>query len=75
MDRIPYFDYDIQEGFVFKNHQLCIPRDSLRLNLVKDLYNLGLGGHFGIDKSSTLVKERYFWPRINRDVRKFVEFC
>jgi hypothetical protein len=29
----------------------------------------------GIDKTTTLVKERYFWPSINKDVKKFVECC
>ena len=28
-----------------------------------------------MDKTSKLVKERYFWPSINKDVRKFVECC
>jgi hypothetical protein len=29
----------------------------------------------GIDKTMTLVRERYFWPSINKDVKKFVECC
>ena len=73
MDITPYLEYHIQEGFLFKNHQLCIPQGSLRLNLVKELHNGGLGGHFGIDETTVLVKERYCWPSINMDVRKFVE--
>ena len=45
------------------------------LNLVKELHIGGLGGHFGIDKVEMLMKGRYFWPNINKDVRKFVESC
>jgi len=45
------------------------------LNLVRDLHNGGLGGHFGVDKTTMLVKERYFCPSINKDVKKFVECC
>jgi hypothetical protein len=43
--------------------------------IVKELHNGGLGGHFGIDKTTVLVKERYFWPSINKDVKIFVECC
>jgi hypothetical protein len=47
----------------------------LRLNLVRELHSEGLGGHFHIDNTRSLVKERYFWPNINKDVKKFVECC
>ena len=43
--------------------------------MIKELHSGGLGRHFGNDKTTTLVKERYFWPSINKDVRKFVEGC
>jgi hypothetical protein len=67
IDRTPYLDFHIQEGFLFKNQSLCIPWSSLWLNLVRELHSGGLGGHFGIDKTTMLVKERYFWPSINKD--------
>ena len=43
--------------------------------MVGELQNRGLGGHFGIDKTTALVKERYFWPSINIDVIKNFECC
>ena len=70
-----YLDYHIQEGFLFKNQQLCIRQGSLRLNLIKELHREGLHGHFGMDKTSVLVMERYFWPSINKDFSKFVQCC
>jgi len=73
IDQTRYLDYHIQEGFLFKNQQLCIPQSSIRLNLIKELHSGGLGGHFGLDKTITLVKEIYFWPSLGKDVRRFVE--
>jgi hypothetical protein len=32
-----------------------------------------LEGHFGVDKTTDLVKERYLWPIFDKDVWKFVE--
>jgi hypothetical protein len=58
LDRTPYPDYHIQEEFLFKNQQLCIPKSSRWLNLIKELHSGGLGGHFGMDNTAALVKER-----------------
>jgi hypothetical protein len=58
LDITPYLDYHIQEGILFKIQQLCISISSIRLNLIKELHSGCLGGHFGIDKTVTLVKER-----------------
>nr|GEY42990.1 RNA-directed DNA polymerase [Tanacetum cinerariifolium] len=57
-------------------------------NCLKDLYvtdddfsevwkqnEIGLGGHLSRDKTIKLVEERYHWPRIKRDVNKFVKKC
>ena len=45
------------------------------MNLIKELHSGGSRGHFGFDKTITLVKERYFWPSMNKYVRKIVEGC
>ena len=46
VDKTPYMEFHIQEEFYFKNYKLSIPRCSLIHNLVKELHNGGLGGHF-----------------------------
>jgi len=56
LDKTPYLDYHIQEYFLFKNQQLCIPISSIRLNIIKEFHNGGLGGNFGVDKTTNLVK-------------------
>ncbi|PKI36113.1 hypothetical protein CRG98_043495 [Punica granatum] len=52
-------DFFLQDGFLFKNNCLCIPRCSLREAIVKEAHDGGLGGHFGRDKTLALIKERY----------------
>src|SRR5271168_2737977 len=47
----------------------------MRTNLIKEKHNSGLDGHFGIDKTLSLLKERYFWPQLYKDVQKFVRSC
>ena len=57
---------------LFKGIQLCIPRSSMRLNLIKEMHSGGLAGHFGIDKTLSLLKEKYYQPQMYKDVQKFV---
>lgn len=45
---------------------------SCRLEIIKFLHNLA---HPGVKTTSKLVKERYFWPCIDSDVKSFVASC
>ena len=58
-----------------KRIQLCIPRISMRVNLIKEKHCGGLVGHFGIDKTLSLIKDKYYWPQKYKDVKKFVRSC
>ena len=44
-------DYVVQDGYLFKNDQLCIPRSSLRDKLIRELHSSDFSGHVGHDKT------------------------
>ena len=52
----------IKDSMLFKESQLCIPISSMRENLIKEKDSGGLAGHFGRDKTITLVAKNYYWP-------------
>ena len=47
----------------------------MRFNLIKEKHSGGLAGHFGIYKILGLLKEKYYWPQMYKDVQKFVKSC
>jgi hypothetical protein len=61
-DRNQWADYMIQKGFLFKGNQLCIPKCSMRDNLLKEKHSGGLARHFGHDKTFTQLSNSYYWP-------------
>nr|KYP64491.1 Transposon Ty3-G Gag-Pol polyprotein [Cajanus cajan] len=71
----PYQGYYISEGFLFKENKLCIPQGSIRKLLVKESHEGGLMGHFGIEKTLLLLKEKLFWPHMKIDVQRFCNRC
>jgi hypothetical protein len=62
----------IQEGLLFKGNQLCIPKCSMRDNLLKEKNSGGLTGHISHDKTFEQLSSSYYWPGMRKEVIKFV---
>ena len=65
----------IQDGFLFRNNQLCIPKCSMRENLIIEKYNEGSTSHFGHDKTFEQLQHFYYWPKMRYEVHKFMNNC
>jgi hypothetical protein len=74
-DKRKWTKYMIQDGLLFWGNQLCIPKCSMRENLLKEKHSGGLARHFGHDKTFSNLNGSYFWPRIRTNVKKFVDKC
>jgi hypothetical protein len=61
-DRSQLIEYMIQEGLLFKGNQLCIPKFSMRDNLLKENHSGGLVGHFDHDKMFPQLRSSHYWP-------------
>lgn len=74
LDAVPNA-FSIKDGFLFHGTQLCIPCGSFREFIISELHGGGLAGHFGFDKTFAIVSDRFFWPRLRRDVHKVMTHC
>ena len=52
------------DAYLFHSKQLCVPRCSLRLLLIKEAHEGGLMGHFGIAKTLDVLQEHFFWANM-----------
>ncbi|WVZ78207.1 hypothetical protein U9M48_025956 [Paspalum notatum var. saurae] len=67
--------YVIHDGFVFRANRLCIPVGSVRLLLLQEVHGGGLMGHFGAKKTEAVLSTHFFWPKMRRDIERFVSRC
>ena len=56
--------------------RLCIPRvDEVLSTLLYDCHDSLLGGHLGVDKTLAYAQRFYYWPKMEKDIREYVESC
>ena len=62
----------VNDVFVFHANKLCILASSVRLLLLQEAHGGGLMGHFGVKKTEDVLATHFFWPKMRRDVERFV---
>jgi hypothetical protein len=65
----------VNDGFLFRANRLCIPVDSVHLLLIQEAHGEGLMGHFGAKKMEDVLASHFFWPKMRRDIERFVARC
>jgi len=69
----PHGSFHVQEGFLFKGTWLCIPKCGFRELLIQEVDGGALAGHFRVEKTCSMLKEHYYWPKMSKDVEQFVK--
>ena len=68
-------EYMLQDGLLFKKSKLCVPKCSMRENMIQEKHNGGMAGHFGKDKTFGQLGHFYFWPKMRLKSKNFVSMC
>ena len=67
--------YHVHDRYLFRANKLCVPESYVCLLLLQESHGGGLMGHFGRDKTLLMLADHFYWPRMRRDVDRFVKRC
>ena len=55
-------------------YQLLIPK-ALRQEIIRNNHDTLLSGHFGVNKTSSKIKKKYYWYQMDQDIRLYIRQC
>ncbi|CAF4349571.1 unnamed protein product [Rotaria sp. Silwood2] len=74
--------YFIEDGILFRKQQLplppvpYVPAGQIRADILKIYHDTPANGaHFGRDKTTRKIQERYYWPTMIADIRNHLNSC
>jgi len=71
----PKGDFLVQEGLLLKGARLCVPKCSTHKLLVREVHGGSLASHFRESKTFIMLREHYYWPRMEKDVQDVLGKC
>jgi Integrase zinc binding domain len=71
----PYKEFVVNDGYIFYDNRLWVSNYSLRWKIIKEVHDGGLSGHFGRDKTGALLQDRFYWPKMMKDVNHYILRC
>ena len=67
-------DYTLKEGLLFFKNRLCIP-SKLRDQILREAHESPLAAHPRYQTMFFSLKEKLFWPQMNKDALEFCKQC
>ena len=75
-------NYVIEDGILMRKQQSplqpapFVPKGRMRMDIMKIYHDTPANGsHFGRDRTTKKIQERYFWPGMNSDIDNHVRSC
>ena len=63
-----------EDGLMLKERKVYVPRDEkLRAEVIRLHHDMSVEGHEGQWKTAELVTRNFWWPRVTREVKQYIE--
>jgi hypothetical protein len=67
--------YVMHDGLLYHTNKLCVPASFVHLLFLQEAHGGGLMGHFEVKKTEDVLATHFFWPKMRRDMRRYVSQC
>ena len=68
-------EYTKEDGLILRKGLVYVPDNASRLKVLYSRHDNLLAGHFGVKKTTELVKRNYWWPGLGKTVEDYVKSC
>jgi hypothetical protein len=69
-------EFEVKDGLLYYENRWVIPDDlALKLRILRENHDSKVAGHFGQFKTSERMKQNFFWPKMDQEVRDYVRSC
>ena len=71
-------NFTLMDGKIYlrKNLRLAIPSNTqTRFRILSEFHSTPTSGHLGTEKTFEKVARHYYWPKLGKDVRRFITGC
>lgn len=70
-DGVLYKKYTVND----QTHLTFVTPESIRHEIFTHLHNKRISGHFGRDRTTELIKRRFYWPNMSESVQRWCASC
>ena len=76
VSRAKYYELDNEVIYLKEEHRLAISKDkSLVTIILKEHHDNHIAGHFGVDKTYENVARTFYWPKMIRAIKQYIQSC
>jgi len=74
--RIKHFELRNNIIYLKEGNRMAIPSNKqLRTLILQEHHDINTAGHLGIDKTYESISRSFYWPKMIKDVRKYINSC
>lgn len=66
--------YSFVEPELVDPWKMCVPKDK-RNQILQEVHDTPTAGHRGIAKTTLRCMQAYYWPRMSKDIKQYVQKC